>query len=231
MTTAALIQSIVNDSLDRVRLHRFITNAMDGKLNKEQAGRWIKCAGRESRSFPYILQNMISVTTNETVKNILQENLNDELGNGEINHAHFRHYLHLLDEIAVSRDDFFGYHEGPGIKFALSMAYNVSTANNMALALGYMVINEGMTPITYNAARSALMPFYPNLNTRFFDMHIEVDDRHVEELYRAIDCLSEPDLDDVRFGVLAGERGMASLLDEALGLFDFCPDIPVYEAA
>ena len=229
--TRAAIKVEADASLNRIRQHPFITTAMAGKLSKAQSVRWIKCAGRESRSFPYILENMISFTTNEAVKQILQENLDDEYGNGNPEHAHFKHYLHLLDNLSIPRSEFFEYNEGPGIRLALSLAYNISKAKNSGLALGYMLVNEGMTPITYEAARSALLPFYPTLKTTFFDMHITVDIHHVEELYRAIEHTSEDQLDDIRFEILAGERGMAVLLDEAYGLFDHCPQIPIYQAA
>jgi len=230
-STYETVKRITEDSLDRIRRHPFIVEAAQGKLTQAQAVRWIKCAGRESRSFPHILENMIAFTTNIAVKGILQENLNDEYGNGNPEHAHFKHYLHLIDNLGISRSDFFEYREGPGIGLALSLAYNVSKANDPGLALGYMLVNEGMTPITYEAARAALTAFYPNLKTTFFDMHITVDIHHVEELYRALDHMPADQMDSILYGVLVGERGMAALLDEAFGLFDHCPEIPTYQAA
>jgi pyrroloquinoline quinone (PQQ) biosynthesis protein C len=223
------IQKFTEESLDRIRRHPFITAAAQGKLTRSQAVRWIKCAGRESRSFPHILENMITFTMNAAVKEILQENLNDEYGNGNLEHAHFRHYLHLIDNLGMPRSDFFEYSEGPGIRLALSLAYNVSKANDPGMALGYMLVNEGMTPITYEAARAALMLFFPNLKTIFFDMHIAVDIHHVEELYRALDHMPVEQIENISFGVLVGERGMAALLDEAFGLFDHCPELPLYQ--
>jgi CelD/BcsL family acetyltransferase involved in cellulose biosynthesis len=47
-----------------------------------------------------------------------------------------------------------------------------------------------------------------------------VDEHHVRELYRAVATLDESAMDDLLFGVALGERGMAVLLDEALGVFD-----------
>jgi pyrroloquinoline quinone (PQQ) biosynthesis protein C len=225
------VKGVTEESLNRIRRHPFITTAAQGKLTYAQAIRWIKCAGRESRSFPHILENMIAFTTNAAVKEILHENLDDEYGNGNPEHAHFKHYLHLIDNLGIPRSDFFEYKEGAGIRLALSLAYNVSRANDAGLALGYMLVNEGMTPVTYGAARAALMPLCPDLKTTFFDMHITVDIHHVEELYRALDHMPTDQIDSILYGVLVGERGMASLLDEAFGLFDHCPEIPVYQAA
>ena len=225
-----VMEAEAESNLARIRQHPFIESAHLGDLTKSQAERWIKCAGRESRSFPTILENMIEFTSNATVKRILEENLLDEYGNGNAEQAHFKHYLQLLDHLGIPRVDFYSYEEGPSIRLALSMAYNISKANNPGLALGYMIVNEGMTPITYEAARAALVHYYHTLNTTFFDLHIDVDAHHVEELYRAADHMSDSDVLDMKFGVLAGERGMAVLLDEALGLFDFVRDLPRYEA-
>jgi len=58
------------------------------------------------------------------------------------------------------------------------------------------------------------------MKATFFDMHISVDEHHVAELYRAVEELSLSAMDDVLFGVMVGERGMAVLLDEVIGLYD-----------
>ncbi|MEV6810503.1 hypothetical protein [Streptomyces sp. NPDC051129] len=51
----------------------------------------------------------------------LRENLDDELGAGDPEHAHFLHYLHLLDDLGVPREEFDTYRERPGIKLALGL--------------------------------------------------------------------------------------------------------------
>lgn len=213
-------EKATSESLDRIRLHPFILEANKHNLTQEQALRWIMCAGRESRSFPHIIENMIERCPNPRVKEILMENLDDEYGNGNPEHAHFNHYLHLLDKLAVSRDRFHNYEEKAGIKLALSLAYNISSQESDAMSLGYMLVNEGMTQITYSAIRNGLHPYYPTLQTPFFALHVEVDEHHVEALYEAVDELKSDQGDDLLFGISVGERGMAVLLDEALGLFD-----------
>lgn len=217
--------------LDRIRAHPFIVAAERGRLTKEQAVRWILCAGRESRSFPDILQGIIGGCADATVRGILEKNLDDEFGNGDPEHAHFRHYQHLLDKLGIARQVFENYREGAGIGLALSIAYNVAASGRPPLALGYMLVNEGMTPITYTAAKHSLTLHHPGLRTTFFDLHIAVDDVHVADLFSALDRLSPDDLEDVLFGVELGERGMAALLDEALGVFDHADRPTVREPA
>lgn len=207
-------------SLFRIEQHPFVVKATDGRLTREEALRWVMCAGRESRTFPKILENMLYYCGSATIREILQENLDDEYGNGDPSHAHFQHYLQLLDKIAVPRDVFEGYREGAGVRLALDLALSVSNSGSLSRALGYMVVNEGMTPITYAAIKSGIVKYFPDLKTKFFDMHIAVDERHVAELYRAIAELPIDCLGEVIFGVMIGERGMAVLLDEVVGVFD-----------
>jgi pyrroloquinoline quinone (PQQ) biosynthesis protein C len=224
------VEQAVANSLNRIHRHPFIRYAKIGKLSEEQAKRWIMCAGRESRSFPDILENLISWSGNEKIKSILLQNLADEKGHGVLEHAHFMHYLQLLDKLGISRDEFYTYTERAGIRLALSLAYNISALRREAPAIGYMLVNESMTSITYAAAKSAITLYYPDLETEFFDIHVDVDERHVDELYEAVSELDSSQIEDLLFGVEIGERGMAVLLDEAYGIFEHYEVVPTYTA-
>lgn len=184
------------------------------------------CAGRESKSFSVILRNLILWCSEGDLKRILSENLYDELGAGDPEEAHYLHYLKLLDGLDIARDTFFSYREGAGIKLALSLAYNISFSKNESCALGYLLINEAITPITYGAARDAIMSYYPQLKTDFFDLHIKVDEVHVRNLYQAVRSLPPNSYNELLFGIDTGERGMAVLLDEAFGVFDYFSESP-----
>jgi pyrroloquinoline quinone (PQQ) biosynthesis protein C len=214
------IRRQVEAALGEVRDHPLVASAAAGTLPQESAQRWVFCAGRESRSFPWILRELLAWTGNDKVRQILQENLEDELGSGDPRHAHFLHYLHLLDDLGVAREDFDSYAERAGITLALSLAFNVAKSRSAGRAIGYMLVNEAMTPVTYNAARQALTRYNPALATDFFDLHIEVDDHHVAALYEAVEALPDDEERELRFGIALGQRGMEILLDEAYGVFD-----------
>jgi pyrroloquinoline quinone (PQQ) biosynthesis protein C len=183
--------------------------------------RWVKCTGRESRTFPKILENILDYCRHPVVRAVLQHNLDDEYGNGNPEYAHYNHYLHLLDKLNIPRDTFEEYEEKAGIRLAVDLAISISASGNLPRALGYMIVNEGMTPITYSAVQKGLIKYFPKLKTQFFNMHISVDEQHVEDLYRAIAELPAEDLPEILLGIQLGERGMAVLLDEVIGVFDF----------
>lgn len=214
------LQDKLDTALAAVRIHPLVKAAEANSLPLENAKRWVFCAGRESRSFPWILRELLSWTSDEKIRAILQDNLNDELGAGDPAHAHFLHYLHLLDSLGVPRREFETYQERLGIKFALSLAFNVAKSRNAAQAIGYMLVNEAITPITYTAAKLALTSHFPNLRTNFFDLHIQIDDRHVAALYDAVESLPDADQKNLEFGIAIGQRGMEVLLDEAYGVLD-----------
>ena len=214
------LQGRVADYLTALRSHPFIEGAERRELSVEQAKRWVFCAGRESRSFPSILTGLLEWAEGDVIRGVIQENLDDEFGQGDPEDAHFMHYLHLLDSMGVRRAEFDGYAEGAGIRFALSLAFNVATSRNLGQALGYMILNEAMTPVTYEAARKALTTHFPLLVTDFFDLHISVDAEHVDALYRAAETVPPEAENDVHFGLALAQRGMEILLDEAYGVLD-----------
>lgn len=217
---SSCVNSAVNAALKRISNHKFCIAADENLLTEQETLRWIFCAGRESETFPKILENMLDYCDIEVISKILRENLDDEYGNGNPDHAHFKHYLDLLKKLNVSVGDFESYNEKSGIALALQLAKSVSKSRNLPLALGYMLVNEGMTPITYSAIRKSCKKHFPFLKTPFFDMHIEVDEAHVADLFIAVDNLPPEDIDEVLFGIDLGERGMAVLLDEVIGTFD-----------
>jgi pyrroloquinoline quinone (PQQ) biosynthesis protein C len=210
----------VNEVLDRIRAHPLIVAAHNRTLPEENATRWIFCAGRESRTFPDVLQQLLAWTRNETIREVLAENLEDELGNGNPDEAHFRHYLHLLDALGIDHERFYEYKPQIGIDLALGLAFNVASSGTEEISIGYMLVNEAMTPVTYEAARSALTHHHPGLKTNFFDLHIASDEHHVAALYHAVDALGKHGSEMLHFGIALGERGMGVLLDEAYGVFD-----------
>lgn len=221
------VEREVNESLLRLSRHPFVAKANARRLSTEELERWIKCAGRESELFPNVLANMISYCVNPRIKRVLAENLDDERGNGDPERAHFKLFLQLLDELGIPCQDFYNYTEQAGVRFACDLAQNISLQSNLAIAMGYMLINEGVPKITFSAVQHALQGHYPNLRTRFFELHINTDEKHIEDLYATVDELDSSQESEILFGISLGERGTAVLLDEAFGLFDYC-EIPAH---
>ena len=151
---------------------------------------------------------------------ILRENLDDEYGNGNPDEAHFQHYLHLLHDVGLRTRSSSPMRSGPVSGSHWTSPTTSPPQPVPEIAIGYMLVNEGMTPITYDAVDVAIHRHFPKLDTKFFQLHVEVDEHHVHELYRAIGALDNDRLDDILFGIALGERGMGVLLDEALGVFD-----------
>ncbi len=216
-------KALVEGAVARVQQHPFVVDAEAGSLTRQQALRWIFCAGRESNTFPEVLRGIVDRSRSRKVRAVLERNLDDELGKGDPSDAHFLHYLHLLDALGVPREQFANYGECAGVKLAVSLAYAVSHSDREACVLGYMMVNEALTPVTYRAAQRAINQYYPAVQSCFFDLHIEVDAHHLNDLLATVTEFSDEAVDDLRFGVSLGERGMAVILDEAYGVLDALP--------
>jgi pyrroloquinoline quinone (PQQ) biosynthesis protein C len=217
-----LAKTLVNESLERIGSHPFIRDAIDEKLTKDQVRRWLMCAGRESRIFPKVVGNMVARCKPEhkIIAETLSRNLQDELGNGDPHEAHFQHYVQLLRAVGICQDEFAQYEEKAGIKLALELAYNVSKQEDMPVAIGYLLVNEGMTPVTYSAVGRSMWQHYQFSEIPFLEVHVSIDAGHVAALYDAVDQLAPSDLPQLRYGIGLGERGMSVLLDEAYGVFE-----------
>ena len=222
-----MIREANEQSLERLRHHTFVRLAHGRELSKEQAHRWIMAASYDSRAFRDQLQagvaRLVKQPEYKLVYRILKENLDDENGrqaDGTINpeEAHWRHYIHLVQQIGYTEDELLNYEGSLGVQYAIQLAHNVPSWN-VASWVGYMLVNEGATPITYDAEDVALRVYHPELETKFFRLHVEVDQHHVAELYKAVALLSNSAFYGVLQGILLGELGMAAILDEALGLF------------
>jgi pyrroloquinoline quinone (PQQ) biosynthesis protein C len=204
-------------ALKRIRSHRFVRTAYSEQSTQEQVERMLYLMGRESKTFPGILEGMLIHANNPTVERIISENLDDEYGNAD--EAHYQHYLQLLRQIDRLKE-FDDYHERAGIKLALELAANMAAERNAAIAIGYLLVNEGMTPITYGALEKVIYHYFPGLKTKFFTLHVRVDKHHVAELFRAIKAMRSSVVKDILYGMALGERGIGVLLDEADGVYD-----------
>jgi pyrroloquinoline quinone (PQQ) biosynthesis protein C len=214
------LEAAVANSQASIERHPFILDAHNGKLRFEQAERWIFCAGRESESFPGIIEQILGVCPEGKLKAVLEANLDDERGRGDPDDAHYLHYLQLLKDVGIPYSDFRSYHEQAGVSLALRLADAVARSGDVAMATGYMLINEGMTASIYGAVRKALLMHQPDLPVKFFDLHTTVDLVHIQDLFGAVETSEQLDLERVMFGIAIGERGMAALLDEAYGIFE-----------
>jgi pyrroloquinoline quinone (PQQ) biosynthesis protein C len=205
----------VDEAVATVINHPLVTQGRTGQLEWGKIKNWIFCAGRESKQFPEVVQAAIDNATNEDFSAALRRNLNDELGKGDPNEAHFQHYLQLLRTLNISRSEFDGYPEGDGLKRALEIAAEVINARDEALMLGYLLVNEELTGPIYGAIEQSLTRRRPEVHTKFFQIHVEGERDHVRALLVAGDQLQANRSERVLEGIRQGAEDMRSLLNEA----------------
>jgi hypothetical protein len=134
--------------------------------------------------------------------------------------SHADDHRRLLEDIGLPGAEFDGYHERAGVRFSLDLARGMALVPDAPVALGYTLVGAVMGPVVHGAVDLAIHHLYPDLVTDFFRLDVDAEAERVDRLFEAIGLLADDDHDDVVFGVSAGERGMAAVLDEALGLLD-----------
>jgi pyrroloquinoline quinone (PQQ) biosynthesis protein C len=208
------LEEAVNASTNRLRNHRFVRAAADAELSREQLIRWILCAGKESRAFPDVLRGALR-SAKGSAHVVLKKNLDDELGNGDPNEAHFQHYLRLLDEIGVLRSVYELYEPGRDLRAALELAAKVANGTSVARLYGYLVLNESATGPIYHAMEIAAAQLFPNLQSRFFSLHVSGDEVHVRDLLTVATEFTVEHGDEVLDGIELGEHGLCLVLNES----------------
>ena len=168
--------------------------------------------GRESRAFPDLLRAAI-LSTSGRLQKVLEHNLRDELGLNDTPGSHFSHYQRLLADLEIPPNAFERFVPGPALAEALSIARSVVCSGDPSYVYGYILVNESATPPIYSAVHEAARRLYPTLQSEFFQLHIEGDAVHVQDLISVRDDVQDGDA--VLEGVAVGERGMSLVLDEA----------------
>jgi pyrroloquinoline quinone (PQQ) biosynthesis protein C len=223
--TVALLKTVNDGAFERIGIHPFVELAARTMLTRNEVVRWLFCAGRDSLAFLDLLMNLVAQLERShespQILAILQEKLNNEQGGDNPDQIHWRHYLQVLNRIGLDENDFYSYKNGTGVRFAVNLARNIPNWHNLAQAIGYMLANEGLTPLIYGAMATAIQHHFPSLETEFFRPRAEVNERHLAAFYEAAVHLPEGRSSDVRTGILLGERGKGTLLDEASGLLDY----------
>jgi pyrroloquinoline quinone (PQQ) biosynthesis protein C len=209
-------------ALARLRSHPFIRIAHAKALTRDKAHRMLEAMSCDSRAFLVQLRAGVNrlrdLPQYEALLPIMKRNLDDEEGNDNPEEAHWRHYVHLALQLGYTEEALLGYEGNIGVKYAVQLAHSVPF-REVPCWVGYMLLNEGATPVTYGAEEVALRVYYPELKTKFFTMHVEVDEHHVAELYEAVRLLPDSAYYEVLQDIAMGELGMVAILDEAFGLF------------
>jgi len=208
----------IAESVAKIEKHRFVVDGNGQYLTEEQIRRWIYCAGRESRTFPALLKQAEQVAKNEALRAVLRNNLRDEEGAGDPSEAHFQHYLRLLEQLGIKRSTFENYVPGQGLNNALRTADKIKSSSD-ATILGYLLVNEALTPVIYRAVEHAIRKYTPDVSqrTQFFQLHIDGDKEHVHQLSIAGDQLRADKRSEVEAGIKQATKGMLDLLTEAWG--------------
>lgn len=159
---------------------------------------WAIQAGRIDEVFAEILTNMLNNPSMPPYAHpSLAENRNDELGNGNAAEEHFTLFRNVLSAIGVSEQQYRDTSMTQGTARIVTGLLDASRAHNPIPILGMMASEELICPREFPIFVAALRRYVPRDALRYFDVHIEADVHHSEDLIRLCYQAAQGNLDEI----------------------------------
>lgn len=151
----------------------------------ERLRQWAMQAGRIDQVFAEILSNMLrNPAIPHSMHPPIRENLDDELGHGDPEQEHFQLFRNVLGAIGVSEEDYEATPMTPGTERIIHTLRSTSTLSDPMPILALMASEELICPREFPIFLEALRRHASPEQLRYFDVHIEADVGHSEDLLR-----------------------------------------------
>ncbi|GEM_PF-3938350 len=147
--------------------------------------RWAIQAGRIDQAFALILDNMIkNPAISPKMHHPIQENLQDELGNGDPTQEHFTLFRNVLQELQISEDEYLKTPMTKATKQIITSLTKASCNHNSIQILAMMASEELLCPQEFPLLLDVIEQFVPKDQLSYFYVHISADCRHANDLIR-----------------------------------------------
>jgi pyrroloquinoline quinone (PQQ) biosynthesis protein C len=146
---------------------------------------WAIQAGMIDELFAEILTNLLNNDRiDSSAHPALQQNLSDELGNGNPQKEHFQLFKNVLHVLDVSIERYRATAPLPGTQSILDGLRNATNGSDPVRALAVMASEEAICPQEFPLLVSAINELMPPSTQwkEYFDVHCEADIRHSTEL-------------------------------------------------
>lgn len=156
------------------------------KFTKDDLRMWAIQAGRIDEVFAEILQNMINNPAIPPANHTpIQENLNDEMGNGDELKVHFTLFRNLLHALEIGEEEYENAPMNLGTQKIIDSLRNASLdTNNPLRILSLMASEELICPNEFPILLAELREYVDPKDLVYFDVHIEADVKHADDLIK-----------------------------------------------
>lgn len=151
----------------------------------ERLRQWAIQAGRIDQVFAEILSNMLhNPVIPSSMHPPIRENLDDELGHGDPEQEHFQLFRHVLHAIGVTEEEYGATPMTRGTEQIIQTLRSASVQADPIPILSLMASEELICPREFPIFLEALRNYASPAELRYFDVHIEADVGHSEDLMR-----------------------------------------------
>lgn len=171
--------------------HPFYQAWRSGSLSQEDLAVYAWVYYPHVEAFPTYLQKAIQHTTDSRVLSLLQENLEEELGEPE---AHTQLWLYFAEGIGINAQELEGALPLPEVERSIATFLQLCGQSTLS-ALAALYAYESQQPEVSKAKREGLREFYEIHDAQslsYFECHEEADIRHRAQERRALRfCLEQ----------------------------------------
>jgi pyrroloquinoline quinone (PQQ) biosynthesis protein C len=159
--------------------HKLFDLIHTGKLSKEGVQTFMRVHYPIVEPYSQYLLNILP-NLNQREKLLLLVNINDEFGRGEITKCHNNMYKQLLDNFGGA--PILNVQNQMYINVLTSLSTNKDTLLE-AVSIAGMATETFTTPVFYKIREGLIKHYgYSTEDVEYFDMHIEVDSGHLDDI-------------------------------------------------
>ncbi|MDO8494733.1 MAG: iron-containing redox enzyme family protein [Deltaproteobacteria bacterium] len=168
--------------IKKIESSDFLIRCAKKKITKKEIMNWMLQDYLISQNFVRMISRIIVRCEHMPLFATLTENLFEELGEGNLSKAHYYLKYELLKSCGVS--DFDVQKNKPSIatEYHLHEGFRVCTDLSLATAIGFLWGNEELVPYEYERLKTGTLCHFPNANTAFFEVNIDSDEQHAENI-------------------------------------------------
>lgn len=156
---------------------------VENNPSKLKLQQWAIQAGRIDQVFSEILENMINNPVIPTyMHEPIQNNLNDELGNGDPAKEHFTLFRNVLGVLNITEQEYNETLMNQATAKIISSLKEASTGDDILQILALMASEELICPKEFPLFLEAIAQLGTREDLSYFDAHITADVSHSEDL-------------------------------------------------
>ncbi|MEL7242009.1 MAG: iron-containing redox enzyme family protein [Cyanobacteria bacterium J06573_2] len=171
--------------------HSFLERCGTNKLSIEEVKILAVQMYNFCKSFNRILAGILSCCPDESAQLVILENLYDEMGEGDLEQSHPELFRRFTRALGIDDDSLAAQIVTPETHKLINTYLEIPLKYGYLAALGAVCYaSEGIVSYLYSQLYQGIIDAasLPKDSLKFFELHIDIDNVHAENLERVIQC-------------------------------------------